>query len=167
MNMQTHPVTWGKSPCRERAALRSCRSLRECERRRCTWAVCSSGRWTWFLPPPEGTWPGQQQRRPGHRQIWLSTERWSPVHPCEGGLSWTQRRGNKWHLIVWIALIRRWMVLLFILGCLLALFDRWRYFSEHIVHVWCIIFSIQFQAKTKYICFIGLLLLCTVKCFMI
>lgn len=94
MNMQTHLTQWGKSPYRERAAPRSCKSLREYEPRQCTWAVCSSERWAWFLPPPEGTWPEQQRRRPVHRQIWLSTGRWSPLHPCEGGQSWTHRKAK-------------------------------------------------------------------------
>lgn len=94
MDMQTHPRKWGKSPCREQEALRSCRSLRVCELRQCMWALCSSEQWAWFLPPPEGTWPGQQQRQPVHQLIWLSTERWSPVRPCEGGQSWTQRKAK-------------------------------------------------------------------------
>lgn len=94
MHKWTHPIKWERSPCRGRAALRSRRSLTVCERHRCTWAVCSSGQWAWFLPPPEGTWPMQQQRQQVHQPEWLSTERWSPIHPCEGGLSWTQRRAK-------------------------------------------------------------------------
>ncbi len=104
---KTHPTTWGKSPCREQAALRSCRSLRGCEPRQHMWAVCSSERRAWSLPPPEGTWPGQQQHQPAHQPRWLSTERWSPLHPCEGGLSWTQRQAKIHNLHIFYNCIQK------------------------------------------------------------
>lgn len=85
--MQTHPRQSERSLCREQAGLHFGRSLTECDKHQCTWAVCSSGWPAWSLLPPEGMWPDLQQHQPVHQQIWPSAGRWSQTHPYEGGLS--------------------------------------------------------------------------------